>query len=220
MATFAALQNRADELRRLGLTAHRVFRRLRMEFPNAERDMLVNAARLPGHRRGITPELWAQWGQALRPTQIRFQAKKGAPHATRSRGASKKGGQAGVVLPKMPVDDGRWAPLPAPRRPAVDAELARTRPANQSGRSHSPAGPSQGRGIQMTTTREAIPLTVPARARDVDPGDWVDGHGLVSRAWHSERQDKVVVKFEDESFVIFKMNDRVYVRLEDYGISQ
>lgn len=53
------LSNRAVELRRLGLTPHRAFRMLRREFPHAERDSLVRAARLPGAPTGILPS-WAQ----------------------------------------------------------------------------------------------------------------------------------------------------------------
>lgn len=69
------IRKRAETLRRLGLTPPRAFRVLRAEFPHAERDTLVNAARLSGYRKGVTPG-WALWGQPLRPTQIRFHPKK------------------------------------------------------------------------------------------------------------------------------------------------
>lgn len=77
MATRRILRNRADQLRSQGLTNHRAFRVLCKEFPNAERDSLVDAARLPGARTGVNP-WWSTWGRSLRPTQIRYQ-QKGAP---------------------------------------------------------------------------------------------------------------------------------------------
>lgn len=83
MATMKVLCSRADQLRRLGLSSHRAFRVLRAEFPHADRDMLVNAAQLPGAHNGITPG-WALWGRALRPTQIRFK-QKGRPEETHER---------------------------------------------------------------------------------------------------------------------------------------
>lgn len=79
MATMLILRNRAEQLRGLGLTSHGAFRVLRREFPHAERDMLVNAAGLPGAHVGVNP-WWTTWGQPLRPTQIRFQL-KGRPQA-------------------------------------------------------------------------------------------------------------------------------------------
>lgn len=81
MATmFSAIYSRADELRKVpGMTPLRIIWRLRKEFPVAERDMLVVAAKIEGHPRGINPR-WTEHGQALRPTQIRFQPKRrGAP---------------------------------------------------------------------------------------------------------------------------------------------
>lgn len=77
MANMLILRSRAEQLRRLGLSSHRAFRVLRNEFPNAERDMLVNAAGLPGAHSGVNP-WWTTWGRSLRPTQIRFQ-NKGRP---------------------------------------------------------------------------------------------------------------------------------------------
>ena len=78
MATMRDLHKRADQLRRVGMTRHRILVQLRHEFPGTDRDFLVRAAQIPGAPLGITPE-WALHGQPLRPTQIRFQAKKGAP---------------------------------------------------------------------------------------------------------------------------------------------
>lgn len=74
-----AIHRRAEELRRLRLTPARVLRQLKREFRFAERDVLVNAARMEGYQRHVTPQ-WALWGQPLHPTMIRFQPKrKGAP---------------------------------------------------------------------------------------------------------------------------------------------
>lgn len=77
MTSMSVLRSRADQLRSLGLSSHRVYWRLRKEFPNGERDMIVNAAGLPGAHTGISP-WWSTWGRSLRPTQIRFQ-QKGRP---------------------------------------------------------------------------------------------------------------------------------------------
>lgn len=74
MAGMSELFGRAETLRGHGLTELRIFWRLRNEFPVAERDMLLKAARLEGSPTGITPG-WALWGQPLRPTQIRFKQK-------------------------------------------------------------------------------------------------------------------------------------------------
>lgn len=76
MSEMSALFNRAKTLRGHGLTELRIFWRLREEFPNAERDMLLRVARLEGAPTGVTPG-WALWGQPLRPTQIRFKNKVG-----------------------------------------------------------------------------------------------------------------------------------------------
>jgi len=75
MATLSTIRARADELRGLSsrLTPLRVFRILRQEFPNAERDFLVRAAQLEGYPRGITPG----WGR-LHPVVARWQ-RKGRP---------------------------------------------------------------------------------------------------------------------------------------------
>lgn len=80
MATMSALRSRAAELALLPrMTPVRIYTMLGREFPDAERFQLVNAAKLEGHHRGITPG-WTEWGQPLRPTQIRFQTRKrGAP---------------------------------------------------------------------------------------------------------------------------------------------
>lgn len=74
------LYDRAVKLRQRGLTAHRAFRVLRNEFPHAERDSLVRAAKLPGAPTGYFPG-WAQRidtkcviqpnGGILRPTMTR-----------------------------------------------------------------------------------------------------------------------------------------------------
>jgi hypothetical protein len=77
MTSMSILRSRADQLFSLGLTSHRAFGVLCREFPNAERDMLVIAAKLPGAWTGVNP-WWSTWGRSLRPTQIRFQ-NKGAP---------------------------------------------------------------------------------------------------------------------------------------------
>ena len=50
-----ALRKRADELHAIGMTRLRIYRALRREFPFAERDSLVDASRLPGHRTGLLP---------------------------------------------------------------------------------------------------------------------------------------------------------------------
>lgn len=71
------MRSRAQELRATGLTPLRTFWALRREFPNAERDTLVNASQLPGHHTGINPS-WSEKG-SLRPVICRWQKKKGAP---------------------------------------------------------------------------------------------------------------------------------------------
>lgn len=49
-----ALRHRAAELHsQEGMTPLRIYRALRREFPHAERDSLVDASRLPGHRTGL-----------------------------------------------------------------------------------------------------------------------------------------------------------------------
>ena len=53
------LHERAAELRSQGLTEIRVFRMLKREFPNAERDLLVRASRIQGAPTGCLPS-WAQ----------------------------------------------------------------------------------------------------------------------------------------------------------------
>jgi hypothetical protein len=71
MATLSVIRARADELRHLPhLTPLRLFRILSREFPHAERDFLVRAARLEGHPRGVTPG----WGR-LHPVVARWQPK-------------------------------------------------------------------------------------------------------------------------------------------------
>jgi len=56
----ADLQDRAQEMRlKQQMTPLRVFRALRREFPHAERDILVRAARLEGSPTGYLPG-WAQ----------------------------------------------------------------------------------------------------------------------------------------------------------------
>ncbi len=56
----ANLQDRALELRRVPqMTPLRVFRALRMEFPHAERDVIVRASRIEGSPTGYLPG-WAQ----------------------------------------------------------------------------------------------------------------------------------------------------------------
>lgn len=77
MSHLSALFDRAEVLRGHGLTERRIFQNLRKEFPNAERDVLLRAAKLEGSPRGVTPG-WALWGQPLRPVQIRFKA-RGTP---------------------------------------------------------------------------------------------------------------------------------------------
>jgi hypothetical protein len=47
-----AIRQRADELHAEGMTRLRTYRVLRREFPHAERDTLVDASKLPGHRTG------------------------------------------------------------------------------------------------------------------------------------------------------------------------
>lgn len=74
MSHLSALFDRAETLRGHGLTERRIYGHLRNEFPNAERDVLLRAAKLEGSPTGVTPG-WALWGQPLRPTQIRFQTK-------------------------------------------------------------------------------------------------------------------------------------------------
>lgn len=71
----ANLRERADELRATGLTPLRTFWALQREFPGAERDHLVIAAKLPGAPRGINP-FWTEIGQTLRPVIVRWQKKK------------------------------------------------------------------------------------------------------------------------------------------------
>lgn len=73
MATMSVLRERADELRQQRYTPHGVLRQLRNEFPWAERDFLINASRIVGYHRGVSPE----WGR-LRPVICRWQ-KKGRP---------------------------------------------------------------------------------------------------------------------------------------------
>lgn len=52
------IETRAAQLRSLERTPLQAFRLLRNEFPHAERDVLVNAARLPGHHIRCNPS-WA-----------------------------------------------------------------------------------------------------------------------------------------------------------------
>jgi hypothetical protein len=79
MAIVSAFRVRAAELRSVpGMTPIRAFRILRREFPHMERDVLVNETRIQGYHRGVTPQ-WALWGQPLRPVQIRYKQKGGAP---------------------------------------------------------------------------------------------------------------------------------------------
>ena len=77
MATRAILQKRAAELRATGLTAHRTLSALRKEFPGAERDSLVDAARLEGHRKHVSPSWTETGGFLLTPTKT-----KGKPPVT------------------------------------------------------------------------------------------------------------------------------------------
>lgn len=73
MVSMASLRLRADELRKLpSITSLRLYWILRREFPAAERYQLVNAARLDGYHRGITPDFAGR----LHPVTIRFQPKK------------------------------------------------------------------------------------------------------------------------------------------------
>ena len=71
----ANLVERGAQLRAVGMTQLRTFRRLKREFPAAEHSELLNAANLGPS--GITP-LWATHGQALRPV-ICKRPPKGAP---------------------------------------------------------------------------------------------------------------------------------------------
>lgn len=75
MATVSAVFDRAETLRGHGLTNLRIFWRLRREFRNVERDILLRASRIEGAPGGVTPG-WALWGQPLRSCQIRFKTKE------------------------------------------------------------------------------------------------------------------------------------------------
>lgn len=76
-----ALRQRATELHAEGLTALRTYRALKREFPFAERDSLVDASRLPGHRTGLMPLSPQLGGFLLAPVTTKRppQPSQGAP---------------------------------------------------------------------------------------------------------------------------------------------
>lgn len=76
-----AIRQRADELHAQGMTRLRTYRALKREFPFAERDSLVDASRLPGHRTGLMPLSQQIGGFLLSPVTTKRppQPAKGAP---------------------------------------------------------------------------------------------------------------------------------------------
>jgi len=58
------------------------------------------------------------------------------------------------------------------------------------------------------------PLVVPIEARQLSLTDWVEGEGI---PWHIGHPKGVVMVLFEESDRVYSPDERLFVRLEDYG---
>lgn len=215
MATvMSALHSRADDLRQLPkVTPHRLLQILKAEFPHADRDMLVRAAKLEGAPRGVTPE-WAMHGQPLRPTQIRFQAKKGGPGERRAERAREEGEIAALLLPhpQLPLDDGGRQSLPEARGTELDEFLAAISSGDFFRSDDSEGGTEEGEDGMS----DYVYPTMDVEARDVREGDYVEGKGVVSLV--SVLKSTICLMFSSLDSTLHALDEKVRIRIEDDGM--
>ena len=64
------------------------------------------------------------------------------------------------------------------------------------------------------SAEERAPLTISVLAKSLNPGDWVEGEGIIREVDHGKNM--VIATFKD-SYRGFNPEGAVVIRLEDYG---